>query len=123
MPQFRQALGIELVKRGVVSQQDISKAIEYQNNNPREKIGDILFKLNLADPRKLLEAMGEILEEKTIYLTSSEIKIKVTNYISLDIAKEDLAVPFEIDNGVIKVCFASTSNRAQMEAVRLLMLN
>ena len=123
MPQFKQALGIELVKRGVVSQQDITKAIEYQNNNPKEKIGDIIFKLNLADPRKLLEAMGEILEEKTIYLTTNEIKIKVTNYISLDIAKEDLAIPFEIENGVIKVCFASTSNRSQIEAVRLLMLN
>ena len=123
MPQNRQALGIELVRRGIVTQEDISKAIEYQTNNPREKIGDIIYDLKLADPRKLLQAMGEILEEKTIFLLPSDIKIKVTNYISLDIVKEDLAVPFEIDNGIIKVCFASTSNRSQMEAVRLLMLN
>ena len=123
MPQNRQALGIELVRRGIVTQEDISKAIEYQTNNPKEKIGDIIYDLKLADPRKLLQAMGEILEEKTIFLQPSDIKIKVTNYISLDIVKEDLAVPFEIDNGIIKVCFASTSNRSQMEAVRLLMLN
>ena len=123
MPQNRQALGIELVRRGIVTQEDISKAIEYQTNNPREKIGDIIYDLKLADPRKLLQAMGEILEEKTIFLQPSDIKIKVTNYISLDIVKEDLAVPFEIDNGIIRVCFASTSNRSQMEAVRLLMLN
>ncbi len=123
MPQNRQALGIELVRRGVVSQEDIAKAIEYQNNYPKEKIGDILYKLKLADPRKLLQAMGEILEEKTIYLTNSDIKIKVSNYISLDVAKEDLAIPFEVENGIIKVCFASTNNRSQIEAVRLLMLN
>ena len=123
MPQNRQALGIELVRRGIVTQDDIYKAIEYQKSNPKEKIGDILYELKVTDPRKLLQAMGEVLEEKTIYLTPSDVKIKVTNYISLDVAKEDLAVPFEIDNGVIKVCFASTSNRSQIEAVRLLMLN
>ena len=123
MPQNRQPLGIELVRRGVVTQEDVSKAIEFQRSNPREKIGDILFELQLGDPRKLLSAMGEILEEKTIYLTTNDIKIKVGNYISLDVAREDLAIPFEIENGVIKVCFASTSNRSQIEAVRLLMLN
>ncbi len=123
MPQNRQALGIELVRRGIVTQDDITKAIDYQISNPREKIGDILYDLKLADPKKLLQAMGEILEEKTIFLLPSDIKIKVTNYISLDIVKEDLAIPYEIENGVIKVCFASTSNRSQIEAVRLLMLN
>lgn len=123
MPQNKTPIGIELVRRGLVTQDDIEKAIEYQKNNPKEKIGDILFRLKLVEPRKLLNAMGEILEERTIYLTNGDIKLNVTNYISLDVAKEDLAIPFEIDNGVIKVCFASTSNRSQIEAVRLLMLN
>ena len=123
MASNRSPIGIELVKRGVVTQDDVTKAIEYQQKNPKEKIGDIIYKLNLADPQKLLTAMGEILEEKTIMLRSSDIKLNVTNYISLDTAKEDLAVPFEIASGTIKVCFASTANRNQIEAVRLLMLN
>ena len=123
MASNKSPLGIELVRRGVVTQEDVAKAIEYQQRNPKEKIGDILYKLNLADPERLLQAMGEILEEKTIMLKSSDIKLNVTNYISLDTAKEDLAVPFEISNGAIRVCFASTANRNQIEAVRLLMLN
>ncbi len=123
MASNRAPLGIELVRRGIVTKDDISKAIEYQQQNPKEKIGDILYKLNLVDPDKLLTAMGEILEEKTILLKSSDVKLNVTNYISLDTAKEDLAVPFEVSNGIIKVCFASTANRSQIEGVRLLMLN
>jgi len=119
----RQPLGIELVRRGIVGQDDIAKAIEYQEENPKEKLGDILYKLRAANPDKLLSAIGDILEEKTIMLSLDMIKIKVSNYISIDTAKEDLAVPFDIDNGVIKVCFASTSNKSQVEAVRLLMLN
>ena len=38
-------LGIELVKKGTVTQEDISKALEYQKSHPDEKIGDILYKL------------------------------------------------------------------------------
>ncbi len=65
----RQPLGIELVKRGIVKQEDIEKALEYQKNNPKEKLGDILFKTNAADPTTLLNAMGEILDEKVIFIT------------------------------------------------------
>ena len=38
----RQPLGIELVRKGVVTQEDISKALEYQKKHPEEKLGDIL---------------------------------------------------------------------------------
>ena len=30
----RQPIGVELVKRGIVKEQDIEKALEYQRNNP-----------------------------------------------------------------------------------------
>lgn len=119
----RQPLGIELVKRGIVKQEDIEKALEYQKNNPKEKLGDILFKTNAADPTALLNAMGEILDEKVIFITKEKVKIKLTNYISMDVAREDMAIPFDINDGIIKVCFANTSNTSQIEAVRLLMLN
>lgn len=119
----RQPLGIELVKRGIVKQEDIEKALEYQKNNPKEKLGDILFKTNVADPTALLNAMGEILDEKVIFITKEKVKIKLTNYISMDVAREDMAIPFDINDGIIKVCFANTSNTSQIEAVRLLMLN
>ena len=119
----RQPLGIELVRKGVVKQEDIRDALEYQKNHPKEKLGDILNELNLADPRALLDAMGEILGEKTIYLLDGDVKIDVTRYISLDIAKEAQAIPFEINDGTVKVCFSDISNKQQVESVRLIMLN
>ena len=119
----RQPLGIELVRRGIVNQEDISEALDYQKNHTKEKLGDILNELKLADSRKLLEAMGEILGEKAIYLTDTDIRIDITKFMSLDIARETKAIPFDIENGVIKVCFADTSNKQKVESVRLLMLN
>ena len=34
----RQPLGIELVRRGIVKQEDIAEALEYQRKNPKEKL-------------------------------------------------------------------------------------
>ena len=119
----RQPLGIELVKRGIVSEDDIKQAIEYQRSNPKKRIGDILDILGLCDPKILIEAIGEILEEKAIYLTINDVKIDVLDYISLDIMKENKVVPFEITAGKIKVCFTDTTNRRSVDKIRLLLLN
>ena len=119
----REPLGIELVRRGIVRQDHITQALDYQRNHPKEKLGDILNDLKLADPRMLLNAMGDIFGEKTMYLTEAAVKVDITKYISLDIAREAKAVPFEVQDGIAKVCFADITNTQQVESIRLLMLN
>ena len=119
----RQPLGIELVKRGIVTEEDIERALDYQKAEPKKKIGDILNILRVCDPYVLIDAMGEILEEKAIYLREADIKVNILDYISLDIAKQYKAIPFEEISGKIKVCFADTSNKRAVETVRLLLLN
>ncbi len=119
----RQPIGVELVKRGVVTEKDIENALEYQRQHPNKKIGDILYELDVCDPNKLIEAIGDILGTKGIMLNGKNMNVKVTDYISLDIAKQNKAVPFEVSSGKIKVCFADTINKGTMDVVRLLLLN
>ncbi len=119
----KQPLGIELVKRGVVSEGDIEKALDYQKLHPSKKMGDILNILELCDPHVLINAIGSILDENAILLQEKDVKINILEYISLDIAKQNKAIPFDIGQGKIKVCFADTSNKRSVEVVRLLLLN
>lgn len=119
----KQPLGIELVKRGIVTEDDIARALDYQKNEPKKKIGDILNILKVCDPYVLIDAMGDILEERAIYLREADIKVNVFDYISIDIAKRTKAIPFEETSGRIKVCFADTSNKKSVETIRLLLLN
>lgn len=119
----KQPLGIELVKRGIVTEDDIARALDYQKNEPKKKIGDILNILKVCDPYVLIDAMGDILEERAIYLREADIKVNVLDYISIDIAKRTKAIPFEETSGRIKVCFADTSNKKSVETIRLLLLN
>jgi len=118
-----QPIGIELVKRGIATEDDINKALEYQRTHPNKRIGDLLNELGLCEPRELINAIGEIIGEKAIYLTAADIKIDITNYISLDIARKNNAVPFDVDTGKIKVCFAETTNKRTVDQMRLLFLN
>lgn len=119
----RQPMGVELVKRGIVNEEAIEEALTYQREHPNQKIGDILYILGLAEPKTLIEAIGEILGTKGILLNSESIKINLTDYISLDIAQKNKAVPFEVSSGKIKVCFANTVNNRAIETIRMLFLN
>ena len=64
----RAPIGVELVKRGLVTEADINQAIAYQKEHPNKKIGDILNILNLCPQRELIKAMGEIMGEKVVIL-------------------------------------------------------
>ncbi len=123
MESRRLPIGIELVRRGIVKEEDINKALEYQKHHPNKKMGDILNILNVCEPNVLIEAVGSILGEKGILLTPSILKINLDDYISIDVLKRNGAVPFQIDNGRIKVCFADTANKRAVETIRLLLLN
>ncbi len=119
----RGPIGIELVKRGIVNEEDINRALEYQKENPNKKIIEIINILSLCDEYSLIQALGDILDEKAIILTQSDVKINPSDYISIDVIKNNKAIPFEITGNKIKVCFADTLDRKAVEIVRLILLN
>ncbi len=119
----RGPIGIELVRRGILSQADIDKALEYQRRNPNKKIIDIINTLGLCDQYLILQVLGEMLQEKTMVFNYNDIKIDVKKYISLDMAKKYQAIPFEINGDRIKVCFSDSSTDSATEAVRLILIN
>lgn len=119
----RQPIGIELVRKGIITQADIEKALEYQKTHTNKKMGDILNTLGVCDSYILIQAIGEILGEKGIILNPEDISIKLEDYISLDVLKKNKAIPFSIEGGRVKVCFSDTANKKTVEVIRLLLLN
>ena len=119
-----QPLGIELVKRGIVSGNDIEKALKYQETHRSRKIGDILYILRAADPTRLIEEVGDILGKKGVYLENEDLRIEPTDYIPLDVMKKNRAIPFAVENGRIKVAFADIANsESNIKSIKMLMLN
>ena len=123
MDSRRGPIGIELVRRGILTQADIDKALEYQRRNPNKKIIEIINILHLCDQYLILQVLGEILKEKAIMFSYNDVKIDVKKYIALEMAKRYKAIPFEINGNKIKVCFSDSATNASTEAVRLILLN
>lgn len=119
----RVPIGIELVRKGVITENDIQKALEYQKIHTNKKLGDILNELKVCDSYRLIQTIGEILGEKAILLEPSDIKINLDDYISPDVLRRNRAIPFEIEGGRIKVCFSDTANKRAVDTIRLLLLN
>ena len=116
----RTPIGVELVRRGVVTESDIRTALEYQKDHPEKKIGDILNILNLCPQADLIKAMGDILGEKVIILSVDDIKVQDSEkYIPIDVAKACKAVIFEIIGKRAKVCFADTADNKSIEQIKL----
>ena len=116
-------IGVELVRRGVVSEEQINEAIEYQKTHRKMKLGEILKEITDCNEKVLIDAIADILGEKGIALKYKDIKINIEDYISLDIVKDCRAIPFEIDQGKIKVCFSDSTNKNITDRVKLLLLN
>lgn len=119
----KQPIGVELVKKGVVTENDIEKALEYQREHPSIRLGDILHILNVCDGEKLIENIGDILGTKGILLTGNSLKIKPTEYLSLEICKKYMCIPFEMTGTKIKVAFTDRINNSKTDSVKMLLLN
>ena len=119
----RQPIGVELVKRGIITEEDVQRALLEQKKNPNKKLGEIIKEMDICDPRVLIQSIGEILGVKGVILTPESVKVNILDFISLEMAKKYHVVPFEVENGKIKVCFSDTTNKRNYDAIKMLMLN
>ena len=119
----RQPIGIELVKRGIVTEEDVENALNEQRKSPNKKLGEIVYQMNVCNPRELIQNIGDIIGIRGIILTQESIRIDMLDYISIEIAKRNKVIPFDVENGKIKVCFSESTKSRSYEAIRLLMLN
>ena len=119
----RQPIGIELVKRGIVTEEDVKNAFNEQRKSPNKKLGEILYQMNVCNPRELIQNIGDIIGIRGIILTQESIRIDMLDYIEIEIAKRNKVIPFDVENGKIKVCFSESTKSRSYEAIRLLMLN
>ena len=119
----RLPIGVELVKRGIVTEQDIEKALEYQRTHPNMKLGDILHVLHVCDDERLIQNIGDITDQKAVLLTGNTLKIKPTDFMPLDVCKKNNCLPFDIEGSKIKVAFSDSSASSKDESIKMLFLN
>ena len=115
-------IGVELVRRGVVTDSQIKQAIEYQRLHPGLKLGDIIYFLGLAEENQLATAMSEIFGFPSMILDTSMITINPRSFYSLDIAKETKSLPFAVEGDRCRVAFADPNDKKILRQITLLLM-
>jgi len=123
MAMKRVPLGIELVKRKIVTESDIKEALKYQKEHPNIKIGEALIETGSVDEKQLSQVMSEILGERFIIMRPELVNINISQYISIDTAKKNKVIPFDEINGKVKVCFADISDKKLVEKIGLMLMH
>ena len=114
-------LGVELVNAGVLTEEDIDKALKYQKQHPDLKIGEIVDILNLCPKEPLLEVLAKKLGERAVILENN-VDIDYAAYMSRDTVINNKAFPFSVSGNVIKVAFADPTNLEVVDTVKLQLL-
>ena len=115
-------VGLELVKRGVLTDTDVKKALEYQVLHPGMRLIDIIEKLEITDRKFLLEETGKIFGVEGIDIKPEDVTVSITEYYPLDIAKITKAIPFAVSNGRRRVAFSRPNDEESLKKIRLLAL-
>ena len=116
-------LGIELVRRGVISEKDIDTAYAYQKEHRDVKFGEIFHLLKLASDEELLNVISELIGVKPIIIDPASIDIKFTDYISMDIIRQHKVLPFAVEDNKVKVAFANPEDKSVVNMVRMILMN
>ena len=116
-------LGVMLIRKGLIKESDIDKAIVYQREHRGIKLGEAFYRLGVCDEQELLNTIAESLNVKAVKIDPEMFSFDFTKYISMDIVKQHKIIPFEINESRIKVAFADPSDKDLQKMIRLILLS
>ncbi|MDD4067052.1 MAG: GspE/PulE family protein [Clostridia bacterium] len=123
MEKTKRPLGVELLTRGYISENDIDNVLTYQKKHPELQFGEILYILQLCSANKLLEVLSDKTGYPSILITKTTLKIAPTKFFSIDYIKKNKVLPFEInkEKGIVKVAFANIDDeKIEDEIIKIL---
>lgn len=113
----KRPIGVELLSKGIITENDIDTVISYQKNHQELQFGEILYVLGIVPAKTILDALAEKFDCKPILLSKSIVKISPTKYLSMDYIKKNKVLPFAADKEKVKVAFSDMDNKEVLREV------
>ena len=116
---FYKRLGEMLVSSGVITEEQLNKAIELQSVNPVMRIDEILVAEGAVTHESIHEALEYQLGIKFMDLGSVYVPSEMAQVIPQSIAKKYNLVPVSADDATVEIAMADPLNFQAVDAVRL----
>ncbi len=115
-------VGIEFIKRGLLTEAQVDRVLEYQKDHKDMKFGEIIDVLDMCDKEKLLETLSEKIQVNPILL-SEDISINPVQYLPRDMIINYKVIPFEVNGNILKVAFTDPQDSNKVREVELMLMN
>lgn len=115
-------IGVEFIKRGLLTENQVDRVLQYQKEHKDLKFGEIVDILDMCDKDALLEALSDKVEVNPVKL-EDVLKINPVKYLPRDVIINYKVMPFDIEGNTLKVAFADPQNATKVKEVELLLMN
>ena len=114
----RQLLGRILRSKGVVTDQDVERALKLQRTKPGLRIGEALQEFNAVDARSVTVALGEQFGMEVVDPSTMDIPKDVLELVNLDIARKHCFIPVAHKDGKLRVAMADPLDFDALDNIR-----
>lgn len=118
----RSPIGIEFIKRGLLTENQVDRVLEYQKEHKELKFAEIVDILDMCDKSALLDVLSYKIQVTGVML-DGEIEINPVKYLPRDIIINYKVLPFALVGNKLKVAFADPQNPTKVKEVELLLMN
>jgi type IV pilus assembly protein PilB len=115
-------IGLEFIKRGLLTETQVSRVLEYQKDHRDLKFGEIVDILDMCDKSLLLEVLAMKLQLEGVML-DGELSIEPTQYLPRDVIINYRALPFAINGKKLDVAFAAPQDDQKVKEIELTLMN
>ena len=115
-------IGVEFIKRGLLTEVQVDRVLQYQKELKELKFGEIVDILDMCDKDALLDALSDKVQVNPVMLEHN-LKINPVKYFPRDVIINYKVMPFDIDGNTLKVAFADPQNAPKVKEVELLLMN
>lgn len=115
-------IGIEFIKRGILTDMQVERVLDYQKDHPDLKFGEVVDILDMCDKKVLLNTLAEKLQITPIMLDEG-VEINPVQYLPRDMIINSKVFPFDLEGNTLKVAFTDPQNYTKVKEIELLLMN
>jgi len=114
----RQLLGRLLRAKGIVSDDDVQRALALQRSKPGLRIGEALLEIQATDAEAVASALAEQFEMEYVDPSQMDIPREIVDLISHDIARKHHLIPIGRHNDKLRVAMADPLDYDAVDNIR-----
>lgn len=106
----KKGLGNYLIEKGIITEEQLQKALQYQSENSNKKIGEILAEMNILGEKEVLKELANYLGVQYVILEDIKCPISHQKLFKKKMMLDLCFAPFDLSGNIISIAISDINN-------------